>query len=220
MKKIWLYTCILLIAFSGCKKDKDEEVDQLSMTLKNLTTLLGKTSNYIKAASPGDLDTDETDYMYFKIFDVIPGIDRAYIYYNLDDDECDFIIMFSDYEDTIEHSEIMMSMTEDELGDNNAEWYYIGYYDTSDVFQEQEFMTFDGLWKYVADSSITALDLEEISALYHYNDSYLYSGGYLYENALFSMVEIGWWDFKKKSVSSELFQGPFRHNVITPLKLQ
>ena len=67
MKNLLICTLVILPFLAGCKKDKDEEIPQVTFTYKNMTTLIGKSMDYIKDASPGvsDEDNSEADFLIF-----------------------------------------------------------------------------------------------------------------------------------------------------------
>jgi len=188
MKKLLFYTIILIISILSCEKDK---VTQLTFSLKNLTTLIDKSSDHIKKASPGEIYLNEEDYIIFGMQDAIGGIDNVYLYYNLIEDQCNTILIFPEDFDILSDAEGFMNLAETEIGE--AEGYYISYYDAELINKEEEFVTLDELWALVTNDGITVDKMDEIMGLYFYNDFYFMAGGFYdgnYEHFQ-SMIQIG-----------------------------
>jgi hypothetical protein len=203
MKKFSLFFVILLFSFTGCKK----ESSQVSFSLTNLTTFLGKTSDYISNASPGEMDREEDDYLYFILEDEIEGIDDVYIYYNLDSySECDFIDIGSNYLNSLDDADTLLNLTEDEFG--TAEDYYLSYYDDSSVLQEYGFDTKNELLTCKDTAGVNLNNIDQVFGLYHYNKYYILAGGYYSDtySCFFSLIEIGYYDDLSKSGKGVLFK--------------
>jgi hypothetical protein len=200
MKKILIAGLAILLILSGCKKDED--ISQLSFTLKHLASLVGKSSSYIKQASPGELDEEDPEYLYFIADDKIQGVDEAYLYYNLTDSKCDWLQTFSKWLDDLNEIESMMTYAEDELGE--AEEYQLSYYDVDLILQDETFATFDELWSFINDNAILIDDIDWAAGIYHYENYYVLAGGAYddYNSGTMSFIEIGLWaDLSKKSTS-------------------
>lgn len=190
MKKILLVAIAMLLLLTGCKK----EVKQLEFNLANLSTLLDRSADYVLKASPGVFDDSGTDYMWFKLDDVIEGIDKTLIYYDFVSDKCDFLTLYSYYTNYLEDAEVLIQLAEDEVGE--GEYYSLKYYDASSVLQSKEFTSLEDLLKFITDNSLTVNKVDEVMAIHHFNDTYFMSGGYYDDDydAFYSVVEIGWWD--------------------------
>jgi hypothetical protein len=201
MKKILLCICALCIILSSCKKEEDP---QITLTLKNLSTLLGKTPDYIKDASPGVLDEEDDEYLGFFIGNDLDGINVAAIFYHFENEKCDNIVILSNDTDNLIHAKNMMLLTEEELEDGS---YYMTYTDSSSTSREEEFDSFSEQWEFINTNDIVVANIDEILALYIYKEFYFISGGtYLEDMDYFmSMIEIGYLkDLLKKSTKSFL----------------
>jgi len=191
---------IMILLVLSCKKD--DGIEQIQFTLKNMTTLIEESSDYILSASPGTVYINTDDYIYFSLGEEIQGIGASYLYYHLNDDLCDYIIVLPYNVDLLNDTEILMQLTEDEVG--VAEIYYLSYYDDSSVLQEEEFDSLAELWSFVETEGLTVDDMDKIEALYYYGDYYLIAGGMYYSETdhFESMIEIGMSDLLKKSKST------------------
>jgi hypothetical protein len=200
MKKIFLGISILLIILSSCKKEV--EVTQIELTLKNLTTLLGKSTDYIKDASPGIFDEAGDDYLAFNIINSLEVIETGFIFYNITDKKCDMIIIGSNDMNNIDEAKDLMNLSENEFGDGS---YFLSYNDSIEVLHDKNFNTYNELWEFVNTNKIVVGDITEISSLHSYNDYYFISGGaYMQEAASFMpIIQIGYIkDLFKKSARS------------------
>jgi len=190
MRRLVFCTLALVFALTGCKKD----IEQLPFTLKNLSTLIEKSSDYITQASPGTVDETDAGYMYFLLNDAIEGISTLHLYYDLEEDLCDFILVYSDVANRLADAQALIELSESELG--AGVYYYLGYYDDESVLQEEEFADYDEMQTFIADSSLVVADIDEMMVIYHEGEFYYMSGGYYSEsNSYFmSLIEIGFWD--------------------------
>src|SRR4030043_1138502 len=110
MKKLLWLLGILLIVFAGCNDD-EEEVAQLSCSCPNMATLLGKSGSYIKQASPGTFYkyVEYVDYSYYTyVFDEITVLGSLAINYQIIEDKCDDILMFTESEELEKARELML----------------------------------------------------------------------------------------------------------------
>jgi hypothetical protein len=202
MKKFSLLLIILLIFSTGCKK----EDSRLSFSLKNLTTLLGKTSEYISNASPGEIYKDEDDYLYFFLEDIIDGIDEVYVYYNLDSyEECDYINIVLNSRNSLSDADTLLNLAEDEF--STAEYYYLSYYDDSTVLKEYLYDTKSELQTSKDTAGVSLNNIDQVFGLYHYDKYYILAGGYYSDtyNCFFSLIEIGFYNDLSKSGKGVLF---------------
>lgn len=195
MKKPLLYVFVALIAFAGCKKD-DKGIDQLALSIQNMTKLVGKSSSYIKQASPGEFDEEDADFVSFTIDEEAPDLtDGGFLIYFMDDDVC-FLNQLTSYNwDDLNAAEELMGIAVDELG-ADAEEYYLGYTDELAGYCEEYFDNMDSLWQFVADSSLLVEDIDLAFALFHYTDYYVFAGGfYASEIDKFDpVIEVGDWN--------------------------
>jgi hypothetical protein len=209
MKNIFLGLSVLIIILSSCKKE--EEVNQIELTLKNLTSLLGKSSGYIKDASPGVFAGTYDEYLGFNIQNGFEVIETGVIIYYIEDDKCKTIDVFSDDMNNIDEVKNLMSLPEKEFG--NASNYYLSYTDSLGTSKEKSFDTFNQLWAFISTNGIVAEDIAEISAIHTYKDYYFISGGLFNQEQkiLMPVIEIGYIkDFFKKSAKI----GQIDNNVI------
>jgi len=203
MKKIFLGINILLILLSSCKKDV--EVNQIELTLKNLPTLLGKSADYIKDASPGTIAETGDDYLGFNIINSLDVIETGFIFYSFKDEKCNIIMIGSNDINNIDEAKDMMNLSENEFGDGS---YFLSYNDSSDISHDKNFNTFNELWEFVDTNKIVVGDIAEISSLHSYDDYYFMSGGiYMEESVSFmSVIQIGYIkDLFKKSAHAGHF---------------
>jgi|GEM_PF-1423766 hypothetical protein len=196
MKKLLIALCMVFLVFSGCQKDKDE-IDQLTFTLTNMTTLINKSPGYIKEASPGvyDEDNSESDFLVFT-YDEIATLGDLLLGYSITSDKCDDIIMLAESEE-LDAVDYLMSMAEDEFG--TGELYGLSYYDEDEVLQEQTFSSYDDLWLYVDDYLITEANIETILAGYTYEGFIILTGGIMLEGFFWPMVDITSEDARKST---------------------
>ncbi len=210
MKRLLCMALILTFALSGCNKEKD--IEQIPFKLKRIATLIEKSSAYIRDASPGTIDEEDDDYLYFLLEDEIEDIDRAYIFYDFLDNKCDYIIIFSNYLDVLENAESLMNLVEDEIGKGLL--YYLEYDDTLSVIQEKSFNSCDSLWHFVSNNSISVESVNEVASLHHYDEYYFFSGGVYNpdKNYFMSLIEIGLWDELnlKSAASAESYKESIR----------
>jgi len=188
MKKVSFCLLALFLILSSCEKDK---VTQLSFSLKNLSSLLDKSSDHVKKASPGDLYLNETDYTIYKITGAISGMDKNYLYYNFVDDRCDYVIILPEGSNSLPDSELFMNLAETEIGE--AEGYYVAYYDAQLQSQEEEFSSLDELWTFIDVEGITVDKVDELLGMYFYEDFYIMAGGFYEQTSkdFQSMIQIG-----------------------------
>jgi hypothetical protein len=191
MKKTVFVLVILIIFITECKKDENSQV---SFSVKNLLTLMDKSSDNIKDLSPGTINATDDDYMYYYLEDIIDGIDEAFIYYHFDDDKCNYIDIISNYLNNIDNAEALMELAEKEFG--TAEQYYLSYYEDSTEIKEVTYNSSDSLWAYIDSTDINISNIDQIYGLYHYSDYYVLAGGYYFESydSFLSLIEIGMYD--------------------------
>ena len=120
MKKVFLLAIIILLSATSCR---DKEPDQISFSLKNLTTLLSRSGGYIEKASPGDISANEDEYLAFKIYNEISGIDVAMIFYALENDKSQSIEIFTETVNSFTISEKLITLADNELGASTS--YYL-----------------------------------------------------------------------------------------------
>jgi hypothetical protein len=218
MKKLFLFGAIIIFSITACKKDKNT---QISFSIKNMTTLINESSDFIKSASPGELkEYNETGkYMYFYLENGIEGIDEAYLYYQLDYGDCIFIDIMSNYLNKFDDAKKFMAMADSELG--TADYYTLSYLIDSATVQEVKRATSDSIWNYADSAGVTAENINEIYGFYHYDKYYVLAGGY-YDTTSYgflSILEIGrYGDLKKgksqpttkKDQRNLTFRKPFR----------
>ncbi len=192
IKNTLLYAGIIAVMLSSCHKD-EEKITQIDLTLKNLLTLLDKSSDYIMQASPGVLDEAGDDYMYFYVEDAIENIDEAYLYYDFSDGRCRYMVIVSNKLNSLVDARFLMDMTENEIGDG---YYYLSYDESDSVTLEDEYESFDALWEYIDTNNVIVENVNEVSAYYLYGDYYFISGGVAYpeEDFFMPMLEIGYYD--------------------------
>jgi hypothetical protein len=86
-----------------------------------------------------------------------------------------------------------MNLADTEIGD--ALIYDLTYYDANSEEQEEEFDSLAELWAFISEESLDTSTIDDITALYHYGDYYIMSGGYIYTSASESyfqpLIEIG-----------------------------
>jgi len=188
MKKIILYSLILILSLSACEKDK---VTQLSFTLKNLTTLLGKSTDHVTKASPGEIYINSQDYIYFRMEEVISGMTNTYLFYSFENNKCKYILVLSEDFNILDDAETFLNLAEVEIGE--AQGYYLAYWDDMSELQEEEFTSLTALWAFVTDTGITVDKISELIGLYFYNDFYFLAGGFHDEDSedFHSMIQIG-----------------------------
>ncbi len=203
MKNIFLGISILIIIHSSCKKDV--EVTQIDLTLKNLTTLLGKSAGYIKDASPGVIAATGEGYLGFDIVNSLEVIETGFIFYNFEDEKCKNILLGSDDMNDINEAKDLMNLSEKDFGDGS---YFLIYTDSAEVSQNETFNTFNELWGFVNNNEILVEDITEVSSIHSYDDYYFISGGmYVNESEAFiPIIETGYLkDLFKKSARSGQF---------------
>lgn len=204
MKNMFLGISILFIILSSCKKEV--EVTQIELTLKNLTTLLGKSTDYIKDASPGVIAETGIDYQGFNIINSLEVIETGFIFYGFENEKCKYIILGSDDMDNIDEAKDLMNLSEKEFGDG---YYFLSYTDSSEVSHDKDFNTFNELWGFVSSIGVTVEDVTEITSLHTYNDDYYFisGGSYMQEAVSFvPIIQIGYIkDLFKKSARSGQF---------------
>jgi hypothetical protein len=203
MKKLLLTSLIVLLAFSGCKKDK-EDIKQIEFTLTNMTTLMGKSQDYIKDASPGvyDESLSETDFLFFN-YDEIGVVGNLVIAYDFVENKCDGIIMLGESEE-LDAADYLMSMAEDEFG--TGVLYNLSYYDDAAVLQEETFTTYEDLWLFVDDFLLTASDIESILGGYIHGDQIIIAGGMTLEGFFWPAVNISSSSSKKSTSRQDLLE--------------
>jgi hypothetical protein len=188
MKKLLPVALIILAALAGCKKDK-EDVKQLDFTLTNMTTLIKKSQGYIKQASPGVFEENESDpnYLVFNYDELGAVVGYLIIGYEFVGDKCDDIVMLGESED-LDAVDFLMSMAEDEFGAGLL--YSLSYYDDGSVLQEEEFTSYDDLWLFVDDFLLTPEDVVTILAGYTFNDKIIIAGGTWLNEFFWPIVDI------------------------------
>jgi hypothetical protein len=203
MKKYKWILGLLIMVFYGCSSD-DEEVAQLSFTYSNMATLLGKSGNYIKQASPGTFYqyTEYTDYSYYAyIFDEITVLGNLYITYHMVNDACDDIMMFTESEELAKAQQLMQIAT-NEMGEAGL---YLLDYVADSILYRATFANYSSLWSFITDNGYTVDDIYQLYSLYVFSNYSIYAGGFWDNDAFwpFAEISIG----KKKSTSPVL---PFR----------
>jgi hypothetical protein len=209
MKKTLLIAIALIFALTSCKK----EIHQLAFSLGNLSTLLDKSTDYVMKASPGTVDEEKSDYIYFLLEDEMEDIDQILLYYDFINDKCDFLSIYSMYLDQLGDAITLLELAEDEAGE--AEYYYLAFYDASSVWQELEFDSLNELLTFITNNNLTVAKVDEIIAIHHFNDAYFMSGGYFDDGdgKFISLVEIGWWDdLSKADTDIEIVRSRFRND--------
>lgn len=190
MKKVFLLAIIILLSATSCR---DKEPDQISFSLKNLTTLLSRSGGYIEKASPGDISANEDEYLAFKIYNEISGIDVAMIFYALENDKSQSIEIFTETVNSFTISEKLITLADNELGASTS--YYLEYYDANSELQEKNFASASSMWTFISANSVSVGDVETMAALYLYGDYYVMAGGYHYTGNTteyyFPLLEIG-----------------------------
>jgi len=186
-KTVWLLVLVVM-AFAGCNDD-EEEVAQLSFSYPNMATLIGKSGSYIKQASPGAFYkyVEYVDYSYYTyIFDEITVLGSLALNYQILEDECDDILMFTASEELDKAKELMLIAT-NELGE--AGMYFLDYIYDSTVY-EITFTTYSSLWAHITDNSYTVDDIFQIYSVYLYDDYTTYAGGFWDEGEFWPFAEI------------------------------
>ncbi len=193
MKKLYLIAFILVFSVAACKKEKNT---QIQFSIKNMMTLVAKSSDYIKKVSPGSLDNYEANsYMDYYMENEIDSVNEVYIYYQLDEyDECSYIDVISNYINSLNDSRSFMKMAEKEIG--TAEYYYVSYFDNLDTLHEVTYHTMADIWTYIDTAAINVNAINEVIGLYHYDKYYVLAGGYYFTNptGLLSLIEIGFYE--------------------------
>jgi hypothetical protein len=204
MKKLLALLALVMIVFTGCNND-EEEVAQLPFTYGNMATLLGKSGSYIKQASPGTFYkyVEYVDYSYYTyLFDEITVLGSMVINYQMTEDACNDILIFTESAELAKAQELMLIATE-ELGE--ASLYVLDFVFDSTLF-EVTFNTYADLWAYIADKSYTVDDIYQLYSLYLYTSYTTYAGGYWDGGEFWPFAEVV--GVTKKSTS---VQPPFRN---------
>lgn len=198
MKKLLLIALAVLLPFTSCKKDKKESVDKLTFTLENLSTLIGKSADYIKQASPGTFDENASDaeFLFFS-YTGISALGEVGIGYQISSSKCDDVAALSD-EESLAAVDYLMSMAEDEFGTGAG--YILTYYDDLDVLQEEQFDNYDDLWLFIDDYSLVESDIDGIIAVYEVGNLAALVGAVWISDYFWPMVEIS--EAGKKSTAS------------------
>jgi hypothetical protein len=188
MKKFSGLLGVLLIVLAGCNDD-EEEVAQLSFSYTNMATLLGQTGSYIKQASPGSFYkyVEYVDYSFYTyIFDEITVLGSLAINYQVIDDACNDVLMFTESEELAKAQELMLIATQ-ELGE--ASLYVLDYVIDSTLY-ETTFTTYSGLWAYITDNSYTVDDIYQLYSVYLYENYTTYAGGFWDAGEFWPFAEI------------------------------
>jgi len=199
MKKLLLLiTLAVLLPFTSCKKDKKESVDKLTFTLENLTTLIGKSADYIKQASPGTFEEDASDdeFLFFT-YSGVSALGEIAMGYQITSSKCDDIAALSD-EESLAAVDYLINMAEDEFG--TATDYMLSYYDDFDELQEELFDNADDLWLFIDDYSLVEDDVDGIIAVYEVGDLAVIVGALWISGYFWPIVEIS--EAGKKSAAS------------------
>jgi len=174
MKKILFCAVLLFLSATACEKDPA----QLSFSIENLTKLINRSPDYIKHASPGDIFTNEDEYLIFKILNKIDGMNVAFIFYGFEDNKATEIDIIPNQVDNLNYAKTLMTLAEDELGSTSM--YYLQYLDANSESQSKEFTTFTALWDFVWSESLSASEIEKILGGYVLGDYIILAGGYYY----------------------------------------
>jgi hypothetical protein len=199
MKNLLLFALAILLCFTGCKKDKDE-ISQVAFTYEAMSPLITKTMNYIKQASPGVIDEEatETDFLSFT-YDKITSLGDIWINYNFASSKCEDILILTESEE-LSAVGYLMNMAEDEVG--TALSYDLSYYDASSDLQDEVFDTYDELWGFIDDNSITVDDIVDISCGYRNGDYMIIVGGFWLGDYFWPVAGISLYE-PAKSTSTE-----------------
>jgi hypothetical protein len=204
MKKYGWLLGLILIVFTGCNKDDNKDVTQLSFSFTNLTTLLGQNGSTVKQASPGTFFQylERTDYsVYTYLFDEITVLDTMAINYHMTGDKCDDIAMYTQSSELAKAQELML-IANQEYGE--ASVYVLDYISDSTVY-EISFYTYSSLWAYINDNSYTREDIVQVYSMYAFDNNTTYAGGFWQNGDFWPFGEIQ--SYGKKSTA---IKPPFR----------
>jgi len=199
---------LLVFSATACKKDPS----QLSFSLENLTKLINRSPDYIKHASPGEIYTIKDEYLIFKIFNEIDGMNLAYLFYGFEDNKATEIDILPSQVDNLDYAKLFMTFAEDELGSSSL--FHLEYLDDNSESQSEDFDTMADLWDFISGESLSASEVENIIGYYRYNDYVILAGGFYYIGSSSSyfqpLIEISEYSSTVgKSNSKELMKDAF-----------
>jgi hypothetical protein len=195
MKKAFLIIPILLlISLVGCEKEEGERnTDQISFCYTNLSSLIGKSIDYIDRVSPGVFQKDYssgTDYTCY-LYSGLPEMGDIYIFYIftfLDDNEycqCIYITFPSNGLNTLKK---MMAMAETE---GLKYTYKVKRFDANDDTSDiSTFETYNDLWSYIDNSDIDEYDLDYVYGKSLYRNKFNIEIGGSWEDDFITSVYI------------------------------
>jgi hypothetical protein len=185
MKKPIVTLFIVFSLFNGCTKEKDE-INQLRFSVKNLISLIGKSQEYIRRASPGfvyELNPVPNTLIFAYYGD--ENLGDCAIGYAFEDNKCVAVSM-ANY-GSYNRLKYIMGITEDELGKTDN--YGLDYYDGENLYEET-FSTYDALWQFVVNNDLREQDIELMGSIHKYKGFEVGALGYFEEETSSFVITI------------------------------